>query len=162
MQDEVIEGSRAKAALLVVGSVALTAVCIFCLTLPDPGLRGRLAGWIGAPFFIIAGLAWAMQAVRPPVLTLGDQGFTQTALRGPPLRVAWADIEPLGVWTYRRTSMVTFKYLPGRRPAKLGALARMNSAFGMDGTVSTAFPIKAEALAAKMNARRAAANGASA
>lgn len=155
MPDEVITGSRARAAVLAAGGVLMSALCGWVLTLPDIGLKGLLAGWVGVPFFALCAVAGAWQAARPLTLTLDASGFSISRLMGPPKRVAWADIEPFFLWTMRSTSLLAFKYREGRRPAQRSALERANEAFGVDGSLPTTLPIKPQALLERMNRLRA-------
>jgi hypothetical protein len=140
---------------MVLLGVVLTVGCAWILTLPDLSLKGRIAGWVGTPFFGLATLAAALLVFKPSRVTLNASGFVITPPLAKPRRVAWRDIEPLFIWQVRRTRGVAYRFLPDRRPP--GLLAGFNAALGYDGSLPAALPIKAQALADLMNAYRAAA-----
>jgi hypothetical protein len=73
--------------------------------------------------------------------------------------VGWAEIEPLFIWSVRSSKLVAYQYLPGRKPANLGALSRLNSGMGLDGSLPPTLAMPPEALAQLMNTRRQAAVG---
>lgn len=64
MQDQVVAGSRIRAARNAVLSVVFSAGCGWLLTLPNLSLKGQFAGWVGTPFFAVAAVAWAVRAVK--------------------------------------------------------------------------------------------------
>jgi len=157
VQDEVIEGSRSRAVGLGVGVLAMGALCLYCLTLPNLGPKAELVLPLAVPLCFAAAAAYFLQAFQPLIVRLTATGFSVTRMLGSPKIVAWADIEPLFVWTYRRTSLVGFRYRPGRRPSRRSLLERINERHGMDGYLPNTLPIRGRALAELMNARRAAA-----
>lgn len=155
MQDEVIVGSRVRAGVLGALAVLMSAGAGWMLTLPALSLKAEMAGWVGVPFFAACAVAGFWQAARPLTVTLDATGFSISRLRGEPKRVAWADIEPLFLWSFRRTTLVAFRYREGRRPAQRTALERANAGFGLDGSLPNTLPIKPQALMERMNQRRA-------
>jgi hypothetical protein len=149
MEDRVIKGSRAFAALLAVGGLALSGGAAYILTLPDLSLKGQIAGWVGVPFFFAAAIGCVIQAIRPITLTLTPRGFSYTRYWRKPLTIAWADVEPFFIYQVRRTKIVSYRFLEGRRPK--GLQGGLNRAFGLDGSLPTTLTIRGQALADLLN-----------
>jgi hypothetical protein len=153
MADTVYRVSRWRLALQTVGFIGGVGLSYWLF---QYGVMSKSVPWglLGMIAFAIFAFTHGMQVIVPTRLTLTDQGFVLrhwTALE----RVAWRDIGPLSVWRVRSTAMIVYTYLPGRLPARLSLLCRINHWSGrFDGSLPGNLPIGDNALCAEMNAWR--------
>lgn len=147
---ETIRGSRAKALLLLVVSVALFATCLWVPG--DESAKLTLAKWAGIGLFGLGMPVAAYQLFSPPTLTLDEQGFTYVGLPGRRIRVLWADVEAFKLWQGPRgPKMLAWDYRPGRRPKSI--MGDLSSSFGADGGLPNGLTLSPARLLEKMTAR---------
>jgi hypothetical protein len=93
MAPTVYQISYRRLLLLLVGSVALVAACVWALA-TSQGLRGEVAGVVGVPFFGLCTAAIGYRLVRcRPELVVDDQGIAHRTWG----RVGWSEVQSVGV-----------------------------------------------------------------
>lgn len=152
MEPKEIKGSRMRAGLFAVVGLGLAGFSAYFFSVPAPTTREQVLAWMGTPMFSLAGLYGLFRVLNPPVLKLTAKGFAFTGLIGEPRFVAWDHVEPLYVWSVRRTPSVVFKYFDDKRPSDWRLL--INRPFGFDGDLPKTFPMGHEKLAQLMNEYR--------
>ncbi len=156
-----ISGSRRKAVLYLVGSLAFVAIGLWELRHFD--------GRIGTPHFVLAffglcAVVFAAVLIRPERLVLDDEGFTRRGgIVWSPKKIYWRDVDRFFV--YRAAwgvKMVGFNYKPGARDVP--STAKLNRLFGAEGALSTFWARSPEKMVEELNAycSRAMSNGVSA
>src|SRR5688572_30250863 len=100
---------RAKLAGVLLGGLALTAICVWLLLDPDAGvsLKARAAAWIGVPFFAAGSLYVTYRLLwRRPSVVLDARGLHDNASMAAVGLVPWSEIAGVAVFAVRNQKMV--------------------------------------------------------
>jgi len=136
----VIYPSRAKMALVVLGSMAFVVIGVWIGT---PGVARGLAMWkvvvasyIGVPFFAACGLYGAYRlAIRRPALEIDSTGITDAASAVGAGRLSWDEVDHVVLYKYSGQSMLgivprNLEMLLSRESVVRRLLTKLNLALG--------------------------------
>jgi uncharacterized membrane protein YhaH (DUF805 family) len=144
----VVEGSRARAILLLAGSLSFVLGGLYVVA-----RSGGLAGLVPTLFFSLTGALALWMVLEPPRLEVGPAGIAQRVL-GRTHRLGWADIHdfrPASVGIGARA--VGFDYLE-QRPTR-GWLRRLSAAItGVEGMLQPGYELGPHRLADLLNQAR--------
>jgi len=145
----VIEGSRVRAALLLVGSLAFVAGGLMLVT----QAATPAAAAVPLVFFGACSVATLWMLARPPRMEIGPDGLVQRSFWRTE-KLAWSDVQDFRPATLGiGTRAVGFDYAPGRRPR--GPLDRLNLALtGVEGMLQPGYALEPHALADLLNQAR--------
>lgn len=150
MEETVIQGSRAKSAMLLLVALAFTAVAFSMVQ--DPDIEGWKA-WGGLLFFGLCLIVGVWKFLAPNRLVLGREGFTMHVGRAHFVR--WDDVETFHIWRnpapLSMQKLVAWTYKAGRKPS--GQVARMAAGLGAEGSLPSLLAMKPERLVDLMNQR---------
>jgi hypothetical protein len=98
----IIHASRGRLFLLFLSAAGFVAVGCWMLTLPDGklDLEGRIAAWVGIPFFGLCGGFALWRLIRPgPVLRIDERGITDHSSAVAGGFIAWSEISGASVYS---------------------------------------------------------------
>ena len=154
MQDQIIVGSRLKAAGVTLLGCGFVALGVWMVGRPDQSVDKLLIGWLCLGFFGLCTVLGIFQIARPASVALFADRFEIRNGRGKSLAVRWADIQPFFILKIRSTKLVSFNYQEGHLPTKRSPLAKLSSAMGADGSLPNTLSLSADDLLKLMNERR--------
>jgi hypothetical protein len=131
-------------------SLAFVAGGVLIVRDPSSGA----GGWLCMTFFGLCAVVFAIQLIRPQVLTLDIDGFTlDGGLVWSPKTVLWRDVQGFFVYRLPRGGkMIGYNWEPGAK--KDTAARRLVRAFGADGALPKGWPGSPEQMVEDLNAYR--------
>jgi hypothetical protein len=144
---------RAKKAFHLLLALILLVGTIFALHADQGSIGSAAPLWLGIPLCVAASGVFGWQAIKPPRLVLGADGFTFEDNIRSARKVAWRDTENFFVWrSGRGNTFIGYKLKPEARSGSI--LAKANHRVGADGILPNIWPVSPECLATQMNAVR--------